>query len=72
MNRTAEDPKNKQVTELKNQSFKVVKAFVEDVLAKAKIGCFIFYGKQFENFLKKYQTDRPMGPYLYEDLSELC
>ena len=68
----AEDKTNKQVTLPTNNSFKIVKEFVGDVLAKAKLSCFIFYGKQFEAFLQKYQTDRPMGPYLYEDLTELC
>ena len=63
----AEDSKNKRVTEPKNQSFKVVKEFVEDVLAKAKLGCFIHFASKFGSFLKKYQTDRPMAPYLLED-----
>ena len=69
----AEDPRNKSVTNPKNsQPFNVVKAFVQDPLAKAKLGCFISYSKQFENFLRKYQTDRPMAPYLLEDIIELC
>ena len=54
-----------------SKSFQNVKTAVEDVLTPAKLGFFSYFASLFEPFLRKYQTQNPMLPYLYTDIVEL-
>ena len=44
---------------------------VDDPLITAKLTFFSFIPKIFEPFLKKYQNDKPMLPFMYGDLNDL-
>ena len=44
-------------------------SFIKDPLAEAKLGWFVTFATPVEIFLKKYQTDKPMGPFLVTDLN---
>ena len=54
-----------------NKLFSTVKEAVNDVLFYAKLHFFLSVAKQFQEFLKVYQTDRPMVPFLRRDLDFL-
>ena len=54
-----------------SKSFQNVKTAVEDVLTPAKLSFFSYFASLFEPFLRKYQTQNPMLPYLYTDIVEL-
>ena len=63
--------KNKTVAEPNNQSFKDLVSVLGDPLLKAKLQFFICIGREIQPFLKLYQTDRPMMPFLASDLAGL-
>lgn len=50
------------------QSFVNLTSHVQDVLAPAKLQFFINVAKQLKPFLERYQTDKPMMPFIAEDL----
>lgn len=49
-------------------SVKNVKLALKDKLLKPKLAFFATIAEFLETFLKKYQTDKPMVPFLYNDL----
>ena len=53
------------------KSYSPVLDAVQDPLAVAKFEFFSFFAGQFKPFLVAYQTDNPMVPFLYQDLSNL-
>ena len=61
-------PKSKRPS---SKSFESVKTAVEDPLTTAKLSFFSYFASLFQPFLKKYQTSKPMVPYLYQDLIQL-
>ena len=61
-------PKSKQP---KSKSFEAVKSAVEDNLTIVKLNVFSYLASLFHPFLKKYQTEKPMIPYMYQDLVQL-
>ena len=63
--------KHRDVTVPTNASWKVVKEFLDDSLAAAKIEFFIWMGYHVESFLTKYQTVSPMLPYISKDLNSM-
>ena len=64
-------PASKQPTYLQTKSILNVKAAVEDDLTTTKLSFFCFVASKLQLFLVKYQTDNPMIPFLYEDLTSL-
>lgn len=63
--------KTKQITEPCTKSFKKAEAIVNDDLFPAKLQFFLMVVREITPFLKLYQTDRPMLPFLCNDLSNL-
>ena len=61
-------PKSKQP---KSKSFEAVKSAVEDNLTIVKLNVFSYFASLCQPFLKKYQTEKPMIPYMYPDLVQL-
>ena len=61
-------PKSKQPS---SKSYMVVKGGVDDKLITAKLSFFSFVASLVEPFLKKYQCDKPMIPFMYTDLKSL-
>ena len=55
----------------KHTTFLTVKHGCEDPLLKSKLLFFVSVAKQFETFLVRYQTDKPMIPHLSGDLLKL-
>ena len=55
----------------KHKTFFTVKEGCEDPLTKAKLLFFVSVTRQFERFLVRYQTDKPMIPHLSGDLLTL-
>ena len=53
------------------KSFDAVKGAVEDPLTTAKLNFFSYIASILQPFLAKYQTPKPMIPYLYGDLSKV-
>ena len=53
------------------KSFDFVKDATEDVLTKAKLAFFSYVASLLEPFLTKYQTSKPMIPYLYTDMAKM-
>jgi hypothetical protein len=53
------------------KSFDAVKGAVEDPLTIAKLSFFSYIASILQPFLEKYQTPKPMIPYLYADLSKV-
>ena len=53
------------------KSFDAVKSAVEDPLTTAKLSFFSYIASILQPFLTKYQTQKPMIPYLYGDLSKV-
>ncbi|XP_059169593.1 uncharacterized protein LOC131951256 [Physella acuta] len=61
-----------QSTPPKTESFEIVKAAIkQDKFLQAKLAFFVSICRQIEPFLKDYQTDRPMLPFMYSDLHHL-
>jgi len=60
-----EGPKSKVPT---SQSFRNLKEYTLDPLVPAKLQFFIAVAKILQPFLKKFQTDKPMVPFLSEEL----
>ena len=54
-----------------SKSFESIKTAVENPLTTAKLSFFSYFASLFQPFLKKYQTSKPMVPYLYQDLIQL-
>ena len=62
---TAAGPKSKVP---KIQSFNNVMQHIQDALTPAKLHFFICIAKILTPFLQKFQTDKPMAPFLREEL----
>ncbi|KAJ8032368.1 hypothetical protein HOLleu_25882 [Holothuria leucospilota] len=52
-------------------SFETVKQSTKDPLIEAKVAAFLSISKEVHPFLVRYQTDKPMIPFLATDLHEL-
>ncbi|KAJ8043836.1 hypothetical protein HOLleu_11110 [Holothuria leucospilota] len=52
-------------------SFEIVKQSTKDPLIEAKVAAFLSISKEVHPFLVRYQTDKPMIPFLATDLHEL-
>ena len=62
-------PKSKQP---KSKSYKIVQEAISDLFTLVvKLKFFSFVSDIVEPFLKKYQSDKPMIPFMYEDLKDL-
>lgn len=61
-------PKSKRPS---SKSYFAVKDAVDDPLIQAKLQCFSYVAGIVEPFLRLYQTDNPMIPYMYFDLKSL-
>ena len=61
-------PKSKQPS---SKSYMAVKDRVNDKVITAKLSFFSFVASLVEPFLKKYQYDKPMIPFMYTDLKSL-
>ena len=66
-----ESVSKKAVKDPQTESFEVVKEWIQDPLAKAKLLFTVQVRKTVESFLKEYQTDKPMTPFLARDLEDL-
>ena len=55
----------------KSKSYGYVKTAVDDSLTDVKLEFFAYIAGILEPFLKMYQTDKPMIPFLYFDLKSL-
>ena len=51
-----------------SNSYKNVCVGVDEPLLEAKVKFFCYVADIIESYLKKYQTDKPMVPYMYDDL----
>ena len=54
-----------------SKSYWNVKAAVEDPMTPAKLMFFSFLAGILQSVLVKYQSDKPMVPYIYQDLLKL-
>ena len=54
-----------------SKSYEDVKKAVDDSLTMVKLSFFSFFASLFQPFLLKYQTNKPMMPYLYPGLVAL-
>ena len=54
-----------------SKSYLTVKESIEDPLVTAKLQFFSFVSIIVEQYLRKYQTDKPMIPFVYFDLKDL-
>ncbi|KAF3854298.1 hypothetical protein F7725_022353 [Dissostichus mawsoni] len=63
--------KMKTVTEPSTKSFKTAQMIVQDDLFEAKLNFFLMVAREVTPFLKLYQTDKPMLPFMSEDLSNI-
>ena len=63
--------KGKQPSSLTSKSILYVKAAIEDNLTTAKLHFFSFIAGKVQPFLLKYQTNKPMIPFMYHDLKLL-
>ena len=52
-------------------SFDTIAAALKDPLVLAKLHFYMAVARTFNPFLKKYQTDEPVMPFLCQDLAEL-
>lgn len=59
------------MTEPSCKSFQDILQHLGDPLVKSKLEFFVSVAKSVEPFLTLYQTDRPMIPFMAEDLKEL-
>lgn len=53
-------------------SFDTIKAAIKDPLMTAKTHFFMTVARTFNPFMKKYQTDEPVMPFLAKDLACCC
>ena len=53
------------------KSYETVKKFVKDPLSKVRLLFTIAVAKPIEAFLKMYQTDKPMAPFLAKDFGDV-
>ena len=53
------------------KSFDFVNDATKDVLTRSKLAFFSYVANILQPFLKKFQTAKPMLPYLYEDMSDI-
>lgn len=63
--------KRKELPNLRTASFDTIEAALKEPLILAKLQLFMTVARTFTPFLKKYQTDEPVMPYLGKDLAEL-
>ncbi|XP_013856113.1 uncharacterized protein LOC106511946 [Austrofundulus limnaeus] len=63
--------KTKTVTEPCTKSFIAAQKIVEDELIPAKLNFFIMVAREITPFLKLYQTDKPMLPFMSKDLTNM-
>lgn len=63
--------KMKTVTEPVTKSFKTAEMIVQDALFPAKINFFLIVAREITPFLKLYQTDKPMLPFMCGDLTNM-
>lgn len=63
--------KERKITEPSTNSFKKADAIVHDELFPAKLQFFLMVAREITPFLKLYQTDRPMLPFLCSDLTNV-
>ena len=63
--------KGKQPSSLTSKRILYVKAAIEDNLTTAKLHFFSFLAGKVQPFLLKYQTNKPMIPFMYRDLKLL-
>lgn len=63
--------KRKELPNPRTASFVTIEAAQKDPLILAKLQLFMTVARTFTPFLKKYQTDEPVMPYLGKDLAEL-
>jgi len=61
----------KKVKHPGTKSYDTIKRMLKDPFIKAKLTFIMSVGKQVESFLVEYQTDKPMIPFLAQDLAEL-
>ena len=61
-------PKSKQP---KSKSFEAVKDAIDDVLYPAKLSFFSHFAGLIQPFLTCYQSDKPMIPFLHDDIFNL-
>lgn len=62
---------NKDNIKVTSQSFKIVSENVKDVLLEAKFCFFIVSAGEVEPFLRQFQSDEPMLPYLFNSLNNI-
>lgn len=63
--------KGKKIKEPTNKSFKELEGILCDNLFTARLNFFLLVAREVEPFLKLYQTDKPMVPFLCADLTNL-
>ena len=63
--------KKKTVSQPSSKSFKDVVSMLRDPLLRSKLEFFVCLARDVEPFLSLYQTDRPMVPFLFDDLTYL-
>ena len=63
--------KGRQPCDKKTKSMDNVKAALADVLTEAKLHFFNFVVEKLDQFLTKYQTEKPMIVFMYRDLKLL-
>lgn len=61
----------KTVTEPSTKSFRTAKMIVQDDLFPAKLNFFIMVAQEITPFLRLYQTDKPMLPFLSGHLTDM-
>lgn len=54
-----------------SKSYVTVKKLINDPLLSAQLAFFVTIANEFENFLRDYQTDAPLVPFLFSDLTSL-
>ena len=64
----AVDTKDKRVTKIDTYSYRVVRDFVVDQFADVKLLFFIDMCDLIEEFLVKFQADKPMAPFLVNEI----
>ena len=63
--------KNKKLPNLSNNSYSAVENCSEDSLLEAKLQCYISIAKPLDVCLVMHQTDKPMLPFLCNDLEKV-
>lgn len=61
----------KKIPEPKNRSFKILQECAVDPLFEAKVNAFISVAKVVDPFLKKFQSDAPILPFLCTELKTM-